>query len=58
LKKDHIHLNFLVIRYHTKILKAKSLSNLLSNLPSISNNWVYLSPEYELLFINKLNSFD
>ncbi len=49
-----LDLSFPVARRHLTVQKAKNCSSLLRLIPSSSNNWLYISPEYELLFLETL----
>jgi uncharacterized protein len=49
-----LDLSFPIAKHHLTIHKAKECSSLLSSLPPLVANWLYLSPEYELLFLESL----
>ncbi|MEI6242599.1 MAG: HD domain-containing protein [Chlamydiota bacterium] len=48
---EKMDLSFPVSRRHLVVEEARQCAPLLANLPSICNNWVYIAPEYELLFL-------
>jgi uncharacterized protein len=48
------HLHFPVCLKNLSLKSAKECSKILTTLPSIENNWVYISPEYELLLYSAL----
>ncbi len=48
IKKD---LSFPVSRRNLEMQSATNCSSLLSNIPAFSNNWVYIDPKFEILFI-------
>lgn len=52
------NLNFPVSKKHVVIHKARDCSNLLLKVPEIKTNWVYVSPEYDLVLINFLDSWN
>jgi HD superfamily phosphohydrolase len=47
-------LSFPVARRHLIIKNAKECSPILSSCPSFKKNWLYLSPEFELLFLETI----
>lgn len=47
-------LSFPVSRRHVIIQKARDCSDLLLKVPSKKSNWVYISPEHDLEFVNFL----
>jgi uncharacterized protein len=52
LKKEK-ELSFPVSKRNLSIINIKQCSTILSNLPNDLNNWLYITPEYELLFVQK-----
>jgi len=46
------HLSFPVSRRHVIVQKARDCSDLLLKVPSKKSNWVYISPERDLEFVN------
>ncbi len=46
------NLSFPVSKGHVLIRKAEDCSDLLSIIPENKLNWVYIAPEYDLLFVN------
>lgn len=53
-KKEAKNFTFPVARRHLIIQQAKDCSSLLASLPISKNNWLYISPEYEILFLETL----
>jgi len=51
-------LNFPVSKRHVIIQKARNCSDLLLKVPEMKTNWVYVSPEYDLILINFLESWN
>ncbi len=49
LKKDF---SFLVSRKNLKLAKASDISSILSYIPPSEKKWVYIAPQYEVLFLN------
>ena len=50
-------LNFPVSKRHIIIQKARDCSDLLLKVPEIKTNWVYVSPQHDLMLINFLESW-
>ncbi len=49
-------LNFPVLRKHLPLAKAISLSKVLSGIPAAKCNWVYISPKYEIILVQELQT--
>lgn len=49
-------LSFPVLRKHLPLAPAASLSHILAKMPSAKSNWVYISPEYEIILVQALQS--
>lgn len=54
--KEKVNLSFPVVKHHLKVYPAKDCSSLLSSVPSSLYDWVYISPEYEMLFLQYLEN--
>lgn len=50
-------LNFPVSKRHVIIQNVRDCSDLLLKIPEKKTNWVYVSPQYDLVFINFLESW-
>lgn len=53
-EKKSIDLSFPVSKRYLVLEKAKDSSHLLSNIPPTTRNWVYISPEFELILLDWL----
>lgn len=49
-------LSFPVLRKHLPLAKATSLSKILSGIPAPKCNWVYISPKYEIILVQALQT--
>jgi HD superfamily phosphohydrolase len=46
--------SFFVAKKQLKIMKIEECSDILKHLPSTDNNWLYIAPEFELLFMHAI----
>jgi len=53
-EKGKNELAFLVAKKHLKIMNIGECSEILKHLPERSENWLYLAPEFELLFMHAI----
>ncbi len=56
INKEKLNLSFPVVKHHLKICLAKDCSTFLSSVSSDLSDWVYISPEYEMLFLQYLEN--
>jgi uncharacterized protein len=54
--KEELDLSFPVVKYHMTVTSAKESSLLLTTIPSIVSNWVYVAPEYEISILKFLEN--